>query len=224
MLLVLTKCPPKWGDLGRAMKRILVHSTLLSVVMLTLLATPALAKPPIGHDHTRLTATVRCDYGHQEIIWRVQNFTRDTEMTITKWESSPDASTPSFTVVPPKGHIDIIAEVTHGTKVEHAEVWTHWPTDRVDHVTLDVPISPCEVPPPPSTTTVPPSTTTRPTVPPTTVVVTVPSTQPPTPSTGPPAPELPNTGSSSGPLAGIAVASIVAGALIMGLTRKRRLV
>jgi hypothetical protein len=195
-------------------------AAVLTFALFALAAPAAAVLPPVGNDHTKITATFGCAAdGTQTITWLIENFTHSTTMTVSSWTSTPDATTPLSTTVGPQSFTTATATITPGTTHETATLVADWPTTREDHVTDDVPVpTGCA---PPTTTTVTPTTVTPTSTPiggqgstvapPTTV--TVAST---------PGGTLPFTGSASGVLFAIGVALAGIGGVLASISRAKR--
>jgi len=195
-------------------------AAVLTFAFFALAAPAAAVLPPVGNDHTKITATFGCAAdGSQTITWLIENFTHSTVMTISTWTSAADSTTPLTTTVGPQSFTTATATITPGTTHETASLVADWPTGREDVVNDDVPVPDCS---PQTTTTVTPTTVTATSTPiggqgstvapPTTV----------TSATSTPAGTLPFTGSASGVLFAIGVALAGIGGLLASISRVNR--
>jgi LPXTG-motif cell wall-anchored protein len=178
------------------------------------------ALPPIGNDHVSVTAAFSCAAdGTQTVTWTIQQFAHNAPVDITSWATSPDASTPLVTTLPPLGSTTATATVTPGSSTQHADITATFPASgRVDTQSIDVTVPPCV--PTTTTPTTAATTTTDAGVGQQGSTTTAGSSSSVSPTT---AGTLPFTGtSSSTPLLAVGVGLAGVGGMLLGITRKRR--
>jgi LPXTG-motif cell wall-anchored protein len=200
---------------------------LLALVGLTFVViggAAAYALPPVGNDHVKVTAEFTCGSdGTQTVTWTIQQFAHLAPVNITSWATTPDATTPLITTLPPLGSTTASGTVTPGTTVEHADITAIFPaSNRIDVQSIDAAVPACT--PTTTTPTTIATTTTQGSVGPqgsTSTPATADTTASTASSTT--AGTLPFTGSSSsGPLVALGVGLAGIGGVLLGATRRRR--